>query len=115
MLKLDSSKIVIYEFWYDYAKLKNGEKTKLCYMDTYSFIAYTKSDNINKHNAKDVQSRYGASNYEWDRPFPKRRNKKEKGTKSVLKRTKYENYKMNSKESIKKNRLILKIQKVFRS
>ena len=55
-------------------------------MDTDSFIAYTKSDNINKHNAKDVQSRYGASNYEWDRPFPKRRNKKEKGRKKCVKK-----------------------------
>ena len=28
ILKL--SKIVIYEFWYDYVKPKSGEKTKLC-------------------------------------------------------------------------------------
>ena len=28
------------EFWYDYVKQKYGEKAKLCYMDTNSFIVY---------------------------------------------------------------------------
>ena len=28
------SQILTYEFWYDYVKLKYGEKVKLCYMDT---------------------------------------------------------------------------------
>ena len=32
------SKILMYEFWYDYVKQKYGEKVKLCYMDTDSFI-----------------------------------------------------------------------------
>ena len=32
ILKL--SKMVIYEFWYDYVKPKSGEKEKLCYVDT---------------------------------------------------------------------------------
>ena len=31
---LDLSKTVMYEFWYDYVKLRYGKKTKLCYMDT---------------------------------------------------------------------------------
>ena len=35
---LDLSKIVMYEFWYDYMKPKYSEKTKLCYMDTDRFI-----------------------------------------------------------------------------
>ena len=26
----------MYEFWYDYIKPKYGEKTELCYMDTWS-------------------------------------------------------------------------------
>ena len=31
---LELSKILMHEFWYDYVKLKYGEKVKLCYMDT---------------------------------------------------------------------------------
>ena len=31
---LEISRIVMYEFWYDYVKTKYREKTKLCYMDT---------------------------------------------------------------------------------
>ena len=39
---LELRKILIYEFWYDYVKPKNGEKARLCYMDTDSFIVYIK-------------------------------------------------------------------------
>ena len=39
---LELSKILMYEFWYDYVKPKYGEKAKLCYMDTESFIVYIK-------------------------------------------------------------------------
>ena len=35
---LELSKILMYEFWYDYVKPKYFEKTKLCYMDTGSFF-----------------------------------------------------------------------------
>ena len=34
------SKIVVYEFWYGHVQPKYGEKAKLCYMDTDSFIVY---------------------------------------------------------------------------
>ena len=31
----------MYEFWYDYVKLKHGEKAKLCYMDRlYTELGY---------------------------------------------------------------------------
>ena len=43
---LNSSKTAIYEFWYDYIKPKYGEKVKLCYMDTGSFIVNVKKDDI---------------------------------------------------------------------
>ena len=33
---LELSKILMREFWYDYVKLKSGEKAKLCYQDTVS-------------------------------------------------------------------------------
>ena len=33
---LELSKILLYEFWYDYVKPTYGEKVKLCYMDRVS-------------------------------------------------------------------------------
>ena len=38
----------MYEFWYDYLKPNYGEKAKLCYMDTGTFIVYINKDNIYK-------------------------------------------------------------------
>ena len=35
---LEISKIIMYEFWYDYVKKKYGDMVKLCYMDTDSLI-----------------------------------------------------------------------------
>ena len=52
---LEISKIVMYEFWYDYMKLKYGGKGKLCYMDTYSFIVYIKTEEIYIDIVKDVE------------------------------------------------------------
>ena len=39
---IEVSKIVLYEFWYDYVKLKYGENVKFCYVDTDSFIVFIK-------------------------------------------------------------------------
>ena len=73
---LELSKILMYEFWYDYVKPKNSEKAKLSYMDMDSFIVYIKADNIYKDIAEDVEIRFDTSNYELDRPFPKGKIKK---------------------------------------
>ena len=65
---LELSKILMYEFWYDYVKLKYSEKAKLCYMDTDSFIVSIKIDDI----AEDVETRFHASNYELECNFTDR-------------------------------------------
>ena len=61
---LELSKILMYEFWYDYVKPKYGEKARLCYMDTDIFIAYKKTDDIYKDIAEDVETRFDTPNYE---------------------------------------------------
>ena len=38
-------------------------------------IAYIKTDDVYKDIAEDVETRFDTSNYELDRPFPKRKNK----------------------------------------
>ena len=58
MLKL--SKISVYEFWHNYVKAKYSEKT----------------DDIYKDIAEDVETRFDTSNFELNRPLPKRKNKK---------------------------------------
>ena len=59
---LELSKILIHEFWCDYVKPKYGEKAKLCYVDTDSFIVYIKTDDIYKDIAEDVETRFDTSN-----------------------------------------------------
>ena len=59
----------MYEFWYDYAKTKHVEKSKLCYMDTGSFIVYIKTDDIYRDITENVETRFDTSNYELDRPL----------------------------------------------
>ena len=73
---LELSKILMYQFCYDYVKSKYGKKAKLCYMDTDLFIVYIKTDDIYKDNAKDVKARFETPNYELERPLPKRKNKR---------------------------------------
>ena len=78
---LDISKILMYEFWYDYIKLKYGDRAKLCYMDTDSFVIYIETEYFYKDIADDVERWFDASNfYENDeRPLPIGKNKKAPG------------------------------------
>ena len=55
---------------------KYGEKAKLYYMDTDSFIVNVKTNDIYKDIAEDVETRFDNSNYELDRLLPKGKNKK---------------------------------------
>ena len=45
-------------------------------MNTDSFIMFIKKEDIYKDIAEDVETRFGTSNYELDRPLPKGKNKK---------------------------------------
>ena len=73
---LEISKILMYEFWYDYMKPKYGGNVKLCYMDTDSFIMNIKTEDFYKDIAHDVEKRFDTSNYEADRPLSTGKNKK---------------------------------------
>ena len=73
---LEISKILMYEFCYDYMKPKYGDKVKLCYMDTDSFMMHIKTEDFCKDIANDVEKRFDISNYEVNRPLPTGKNKK---------------------------------------
>ena len=61
---LDLSKIVMYEFHYDYMVPKYGlEKLKLCYMDTDSLVYDIKTEDFYKDIANDVEARFDTSGY----------------------------------------------------
>ena len=45
---LEISKILMYEFWYDYMKPKYNDNVKLCYMDTDSFVMHIKTNDFMK-------------------------------------------------------------------
>ena len=70
------SKILMYEFWYDYMKPKYGNNVKLCYMDTDSFIMNIKTEDFYKDISNDVEKRFDTSNYEVNRPLSTGKNKK---------------------------------------
>ena len=73
---LESSKILMYEFWYDYMKPKYNDNVKLCYMDRDSFIMNIKTNDFYEDIASDVENRFDTSNYEVNRPLPTGKNKK---------------------------------------
>ena len=51
----DISKTLMYEFWYDYIKSKYGDRSKLCYMNTDSFVIYIETEDFYKDIADDVE------------------------------------------------------------
>ena len=73
---LEISKLLMYEFWYDYMKPKYGNNVKLCYMDTDSFMMNIKTEDFYKDISNDVEKRFDTSNYEVNRPLPTGKNKK---------------------------------------
>ena len=71
---LELSKILMYEIWYDYVNSKYGEKAKLWYMDTNSFIVYIITADVYKDIAEDLETSFYTSSYELERPLPKKEN-----------------------------------------
>ena len=61
---LDLSEIVMYEFWFDYVKLKYCENAELCYLPIYKDIV------------ENFEARFKTLNFETDRPLPKGKIKK---------------------------------------
>ena len=93
---LEISKMLMYEFWYDYMKPKYGNNVKLCYMDADSFIMNIKIEDFYKDIDDDGKE-----------------DKKAKGTKKcVIKRmikfNDYENCLLNGE-------VVLKSQQRFKS
>ena len=82
---LEISKILIYEFWYDYMKSKYHDNVKLCYIDTNSFGMHIKTNDFYKDITNDVECKFDNSNYVVNtsetsalarRPLPIGKNKK---------------------------------------
>ena len=60
---IDLSKIVMYEFHYDYMVPKNSDRLKLCYMDTDSLVYDIKTEDFYEDIANDVEARFDTSGY----------------------------------------------------
>ena len=60
---LDLSKLVMYEFHYDYMKPKYKDNLQLSYMDTDSLVYHIKTKDFYADVAKDVQARFDTSGY----------------------------------------------------
>ena len=58
---LEISRILMYEFWYDYMKPKYNDNVRLCYMDTDSFIMNIKTNDFYKDISDDVDNRFDTS------------------------------------------------------
>ena len=63
MIILDLSKISMFNFWYDYIKVKYAENASLCYTDTDSLIVKFKTEDFYKDISEDVNKRFDTSNF----------------------------------------------------
>ena len=61
---LDISKMLKYEFWDDCIKPKYGDKARLCYTDTDSFVINIKTEDFYNDIASDVEKWFDTSNYD---------------------------------------------------
>ena len=72
---LETSKLHMYQFWYDYLKVKYGNKIKLIYTDTDSFVIEVETDYIYKDMYEDGHL-YDFSEYNKNHPNFSLTNKK---------------------------------------
>ena len=69
---LDISKTLMYKFWFDYFKPKYGDRAKLCYTDTDSFIINIITEDFFEDISNNVEIWYDTSNHDEKnkRPLP---------------------------------------------
>ena len=68
---VDISKIMVYQYQYNYVKSKYGGNARLCYTDSESFIVHVKSEDVHADLGGDGDTRFDESNYEFQRLLPK--------------------------------------------
>ena len=68
----------MHKFWYDYFKPKHGDRAKLCYTDTDSFITNIITEDFLEDISNDVVVWHDTSNYDENdkRPLSIGKNKK---------------------------------------
>ena len=112
---LETSKTLMYEFWYECIKPRYGGHERLCHTDTDNFVFHDKTEDFYEDIANDVEKWFDTSNYERDRPLPKGKNKKEIGkmkdelggnfmTKFAAPRAKTYSYSVDDDSEVKKTK-----------
>ena len=76
---LDIFKALMYEFWSNQIKPKYGDRAKLCYADTDSFVIHIITEDFYEDIVGDVEGWFDTSTYDENdaRPLPIGKNKKE--------------------------------------
>ena len=78
---LDISKNLMYNFWCDYFKPQYGDRAKLCFADTGSFMIYIKTEDFFEDISNNVERWFDTSNFDKNdkRTLPIGKNKKVPG------------------------------------
>ena len=66
---LELSKLLMYEFHYEYMKPKYDKNIDLCYMDTDSFIYDIRTEDFYGDIKADLQEKFDTSDYKKDNPY----------------------------------------------